>query len=174
MDVGSQGAYICLIHPKPMMLKRDKMKKRYVSLWCCFFFIALIPSLVFCQELRDDRNPQEEKYWSGLFSFGISANNGNTRNKNVLGKMDCQYKRERWRTDFQMLGKFTSTKGEKTQEKMEVAGMSEYYFLIRHSVFGRLDFRYDDFDPYKTIFTFVVGYGWLAVENEKIELTLLK
>jgi len=110
------------------------------------------------------------KHFSGDVHFGMLINTGNSKNKNIFGKLVLKYKRNNWQLEANTNGQLSTSKEEKTAQNFSLAGTANYYFKPRHSAFTKLDYTYNQFSPYLCVYSLIVGYGWKAIDKEKIQL----
>jgi putative salt-induced outer membrane protein len=114
---------------------------------------------------------KKPKYFSGDVHFGMVSNSGNTSDTNIIGRINLQYLRNKWQSDFKASGQFSSDQHRTTAQNYYTGFNTDYYFKKRHFVFGKIDYEYDKFSPYIHTTTLIGGYGWRIVSNKKVDLT---
>jgi len=138
-----------------------------IIFFACSMFAASDHS---ADEKNNSIKQEKPKYWSGDVHFGMAANSGNSRNRNILGQLNLKYEKDKWRNRFHTDGQLSSSEDGRTAQNFNFAGESEYYFVPQNFSFGKLDYKYDDFAPYVYVTKIIAGLGWKPFDTEKVRL----
>ena len=122
--------------------------------------------------------------WTGSGEFGFASARGNSRTDNANAKLTLNQENELWKNNFFFTG--LRSKGEvqvtdadgatvnrfSTTANRYDAGASVGYKLdTRSYIVGALRYDHDDFGANLWQGTVSVGYGYVALKNEKTELS---
>ena len=159
------------------------MKKTLIA---CLVLAALA-STVHAQDAAtpaNDSNPANNGGWSGSGEFGFASARGNSRTDNANAKLTLNQENEMWKNNFFFNG--LRSKGEvqvqddqgntinrfSTTANRYDAGASVGYKLDPRSyIVGAARYDHDDFGANLWQGTVSIGYGYVALKNEKMELS---
>ena len=152
------------------------MKKRLVA-------CALIAALPLGAHAADS-----DGEWKGSGELGFAASRGNSKSENLNAKLNFSMEDDTWKDNFYLNA--LRSKGEVTTAELQngqlvnvktydltanryEAGASLGYKLDERSyVVGALRYEDDDFSPFDYQAVLSVGYGYMAIKNERTELSL--
>lgn len=122
--------------------------------------------------------------WTGSGEFGFASSHGNSRTENANAKLGLSQENEFWKNNFFLTG--LRSKGETTVEDANgntvdrmtttanryAAGASVgYKFDPRSYLVGAARYEHDDFGANLWQGTVSLGYGYIALKNERTELS---
>lgn len=124
--------------------------------------------------------------WKGSGELGFAASRGNSKSENLNAKLNFSMEDDTWKDNFYLTA--LRSKGEVTTAELQngqlvnvktydltanryEAGASLGYKLDERSyVVGALRYENDDFSPFDYQAVLSVGYGYMAIKNERSEL----
>jgi putative salt-induced outer membrane protein len=143
--------------------------KRILSILflCCFVVVAFAAT-----KKTANKKVKPPEGWSGKVKLGFGSTTGNSDNESAAGQFDLLYKQKKWNFNVGVRGKYQNSNGIITENNYTINGLAEYYFFKRHFGFGKLDYKYDEFSPYTHVNTFILGYGWVVLDSDTVDLIL--
>lgn len=102
---------------------------------------------------------EEDGPWAGKATLGFLATSGNTENSTLNSSFEISYKAERWQHLFEAAAINASENNVTTAEAYDIGWKSERDLSEHNFVFGRLNWRKDQFSGYDTQFSQSAGYG---------------
>lgn len=103
----------------------------------------------------------------GRTGFSFAQARGNTETQAITGEAEAEYKTDgRWVYDGK-LGFVTREENDvRTEERYEFRATANYYWTPENYLYGRLDWRKDNFGGVREEFVPSVGYGRVLIERE--------
>lgn len=131
-----------------------------------------------------DSSATDNGGWSGSGEFGFASTRGNSRSENLNAKLGLSQENELWRNNFFLNGlrskgnvSVTDAAG-KTVDRFTTtanrydSGASVGYKLDPRSyIVGALRYEHDDFGANLWQGTVSLGYGYIALKNQRTELS---
>ena len=140
----------------PDFLRRKSMKLRVIL--CVATLIA--PISLMAQE--EAKGP-----WAGKATLGFLATSGNTENSTLNTGVELSYTAGKWQHIANAFAISASESKTTTAEAYELGWKSERNLTDVDFLFGRLDWRKDNFGAYNKQFSQTVGYGRRLIKTEK-------
>ena len=100
-----------------------------------------------------------DKPWSAEVGLGIMMTFANTHTSSVNGTGDVVYQVSQWRHSARAEALRSSTDGDRTAERYQITGKSDYRLDDRNYLFGLLGYEDDRFSGYDYQANASVGYG---------------
>jgi putative salt-induced outer membrane protein len=125
---------------------------------------ALTPASLVAQEV------EEEGPWSGEATLGYLATSGNTENSTLNGSFEVAYATGKWAHLFNAAAITASENKVSTAEAYDLGWKSERKLTDKDFLFGRLDWRKNEFGAFNTQFSQTLGYGRRLIENDEHNL----
>lgn len=129
-----------------------------------------------------DQNADASKNggWTGTGEFGFASSRGNSRSENANAKLGLNQENELWKNNFYLNG--LRSKGEvddgngnnqfsTTANRYDTGASVGYKFDPRSYVVTAARYEHDDFGANLWQGIVSVGYGYIALKNEKAELS---
>ncbi len=129
------------------------------------FFAVAAPFALFAQEAAEESSP-----WAGKATLGYLATSGNTENSTLNTGFELGYTSGKWVHLLQAAAITASENEMTTAEAYDVGWKSERKITEQDFLFGRLDWRKDNFGAFDTQFAQTVGYGRRLIDNDKHKL----
>jgi putative salt-induced outer membrane protein len=122
--------------------------------------------------------------WKGSGEFGFAQASGNTRSENVNAKLGLSQENEYWKNNFFLNG--LRSKGEvslvdstgttinkysTTANRYDTGASVGYKFDPRSYLVGAGRYEHDDFGANRWQAIVSIGYGYIALKNERAELS---
>ena len=126
--------------------------------------IAITPASLVAQEV------EEESPWSGKATLGYLATTGNTENSTLNSGFEVRYAPGKCAHLFNVAAITSSEDNVSTAEAYDLGWKSERKLTDQDFLFGRLDWRKNEFGAFDTQFSQTLGYGRRFIENEKHNL----
>jgi putative salt-induced outer membrane protein len=126
--------------------------------------LAAAPVTLFAEDA------EEESPWSGKATLGYLATSGNTENSTLNTGFEVGYTVGKWAHLLQAAAITASEDEESTAGAYDLGWKSERKMSGQNFLFGRLQWRKDDFGAYYTQFSQTLGYGRRLIDNDKHEL----
>jgi putative salt-induced outer membrane protein len=144
---------------------------------------ALLPLAAFA----DDATPPPSGDWTGTGELGFAMTRGNTRSENLNAKLNFDKEDDTWKDNFYLTA--LRSKGEvtvsqvvdgqtvsvdsyqSTANRFESGASAGYKLTPRSYIVGALRYEKDDFAAYRWQAAASIGYGYIAIKNERTELT---
>jgi putative salt-induced outer membrane protein len=129
---------------------------------------ALISPLTsFAQDAEEDASP-----WAGKATLGYLATSGNTENSTLNTGFEVGYTSGKWAHSLTAAAISASENEENTAEAYDLGWKSERKITDQDFLFGRLQWRKDNFGAYDTQFSQTLGYGRRLINNDKHKLNI--
>ena len=125
--------------------------------------LAVAPIALFAEEA-------EESPWAGKATLGYLATSGNTENSTMNTGLEIGYKSGDWMHLLQAAAIRASESEVTTAEAYDLGWKSERKVTDHDFLFGRLQWRKDNFGAYDTQFSQTAGYGRRLMDGEKHKL----
>lgn len=110
---------------------------------------------------------ETENPWSGKATLGYLATSGNTENSTLNTAVEVSFATGEWQ-HFANAAAIRASENEITTAKAyELGWKTERNLTDKDFLFGRLDWRKDNFGPFDTQFSQTVGYGRRLIETDK-------
>lgn len=108
---------------------------------------------------------------NGAVNFGFAEARGNTDTLSITGDATLQYVTGGpWVYDGRFLFVTREESGETTEERYEARGTANYYWTEDDYLYGRLDWRKDNFGGVREEFVPSAGYGRVLLRNDRHDL----
>ena len=108
---------------------------------------------------------------NGAVNFGFAEARGNTDTLSITGDTTLQYVTGGpWVHDGRFLFVTRQESGATTEERYEARGTANYYWTEDDYLFGRLDWRKDNFGGVREEWVPSAGYGRVLIRNERHDL----
>lgn len=130
---------------------------------------------------------QADGGWNGSGELGFAASRGNAKSENLNAKLNFSMEDDTWKDNFYLTAlrsKGNSTKIESingvptavtrydyTANRNEAGASVGYKFDERSYLVGALRYENDDFSPFNYQAVASLGYGYMAIKNERTELS---
>ena len=133
-----------------------------------FLLLALVstPLSLVAQET------EEASPWAGKATLGYLATSGNTENSTLNTGFEVGYASGKWAHLLTAAAISASENEENTAEAYDLGWKSERKITDQDFVFGRLQWRKDNFGAYDTQFSQTLGYGRRLIDNDKHKLNV--
>lgn len=132
-----------------------------------------LPALVLLVLPMSSYAQEEEKSpWAGKATLGYLATSGNTENSTLNTGFEVGYTSGKWAHMLQAAAISASENEMTTAEAYELGWKSERKITDHDFLFGRLQWRKDNFGAYDTQFSQTVGYGRRLLDNAKHKLNV--
>lgn len=113
---------------------------------------------------------EENSPWAGKASLGYLATSGNTENSTLNSGFEIGYTSGQW-AHLLTAAAITASENEvSTAEAYDLGWKSERKIGDHDFLFGRLQWRKDNFGAYDTQFAQTLGYGRRLIDNDKHKL----
>ena len=108
---------------------------------------------------------------NGAVNFGFAEARGNTDTLSITGDTTVQYVTGGpWVHDGRFLFVTRQESGATTEERYEARGTANYYWTEDDYLYGRLDWRKDNFGGVREEWVPSVGYGRVLIRSERHDL----
>lgn len=130
---------------------------------------------------------QADGGWNGSGELGFAASRGNAKSENLNAKLNFSMEDDTWKDNFYLTalrakGNSTSivtidgvptavTRYDYTANRYEAGASVGYKFDERSYLVGALRYENDDFSPFNYQAVASLGYGYMAIKNERTELS---
>ena len=158
------------------------MKKTPLAL---LMFATLVASAAHAQSAPSgDSSAADNGGWSGSGEFGFASARGNSRSENLNAKLGLTQENELWKNNFFLNG--LRSKGEvsvvdadgntinrfsTTANRYEGGASVGYKLDPRSYIVGAARYEHDDFGANLWQSTVSLGYGYIALKNQRTELS---
>jgi len=115
---------------------------------------------------------EEKSPWSGKATLGYLATSGNTENSTLNSGFEVAYTTGLWTHLLQAAAISASENEITTAEAYDLGWKSERKITDNDFLFGRLQWRKDNFGAFDTQFSQTLGYGRRLIDNDKHKLNL--
>lgn len=108
---------------------------------------------------------------TGRVGFGYLASRGNTDSTGITGETDVEYLTGGpWQYDGKFRAVFREEEDVTTEERYEVRATANRFWTDDDYLYGRLDWRKDNFGGVREEWAPSVGYGRIVIKTERHEL----
>jgi len=128
--------------------------------------LAITPLSLFAEEA------EEQTPWAGKATLGFLATSGNTENSTLNAGFEVSYTAGKWTHLLEAAAISASENEATTAEAYDLGWKSERKITDQDFMFGRLQWRKDNFGAFDTQFSQTVGYGRRLIDNDKHKLNL--
>lgn len=129
---------------------------------------ALIaPLSLNAQDAEEEKSP-----WAGKATLGYLATSGNTENSTLNTGFEVGYESGKWAHILAAAAISASENEVNTAEAYDLGWKSERKITDHDFLYGRLQWRKDNFGAYDTQFSQTVGYGRRLIDNDKHKLNV--
>ncbi len=127
--------------------------------------VLVFPLSLYAQE-------EEKSPWAGKATLGYLATSGNTENSTLNSSFEVGYTSGKWAHLLQAAAISASENELTTAEAYDLGWKSERKLTDHDFLFGRLQWRKDNFGAYDTQFSQTVGYGRRLLDNDTHKLNV--
>ena len=125
----------------------------------------ILPLSGFAQDQEEETSP-----WAGKATLGYLATSGNTENSTLNTGFEIGYSSGKWAHLLNAAAITASENEVTTAEAYELGWKSEYKITDHDFLFGRLEWRKDNFGAFDTQFSQTLGYGRRIFNTDKHSL----
>jgi len=115
---------------------------------------------------------EEKSPWAGKATLGYLATSGNTENSTLNTGFELGYTSGKWVHLLTAAAISASEDEENTAEAYDLGWKSERKITDQDFLYGRLQWRKDNFGAYDTQFSQTVGYGRRLIDTDKHKLNV--
>jgi len=115
---------------------------------------------------------EEQSPWAGKATLGYLATSGNTENSTLNSGFEVGYTSGQWAHLLEAAAISASENEVTTAEAYDLGWKSERKITDQDFLFGRLQWRKDNFGAFDTQFSQTLGYGRRLIDNDKHKLNL--
>ncbi len=108
--------------------------------------------------------------WDGLGELGLVAARGNTETDTVNGRIEFEFKRERWTNESTITGVYSRDGDETRASRLVLGNKTDYDLSERSYLLGALRYDRDRFTDYSYQSTAALGYGHRFFDTERHKL----
>jgi putative salt-induced outer membrane protein len=134
------------------------------------FRLLLVAALVITPLSLFAAETDEQSPWSGKATLGYLATSGNTENSTLNTGFEVGYTFGQWAHLLEAAAISASENEVTTAEAYDLGWKSERKITDHDFLFGRLQWRKDNFGAFDTQFSQTVGYGRRLIDNDTHEL----
>ena len=134
--------------------------------WPALFLLAAL------QANAQGEEEEEDDPLSGKVTLGYLATSGNTETSSLNAGFEAAYAAGKWLHEANASAINASENNVTTAEAYELGWTSNWNLTERDFLFGRLNWRNDEFGGFNTQFSQTLGYARQVVDNEKHKLRL--
>ncbi len=127
----------------------------------------MLPVVGSAQDAEEETSP-----WAGKATLGYLATSGNTENSTLNTGFEVGYSAGKWAHILNAAAITASENEISTAEAYDLGWKSERKLTDKDFLFGRLQWRKDNFGAYDTQFSQTVGYGRRLIDNDVHKLNL--
>jgi len=127
----------------------------------------ILPAAVNAQDAEEEQSP-----WAGKATLGYLATSGNTENSTLNSGFEVGYSVGKWAHLLNAAAITASENKLTTAEAYELGWKSERKLTDHDFLFGRVQWRKDNFGAYDTQFSQTVGYGRRLIDNDVHKLNV--
>lgn len=109
--------------------------------------------------------------WSGTGEAGLVIADGNTETETANARLVLEANVGKWRHSGGVAGLYASTDGDKSAQRWELFGQSDYNFGPKTFAFGAGRYEEDEFSGFEYQATLSTGIGRHFIETERTKLT---
>lgn len=133
------------------------------------------PALLLLAALQAEAQQEEEEEegpLSGKVTLGYLATSGNTETSSLNAGFESAYVANRWEHALKAAAINATEDNQTTAEAYEASWTSSWDMTDKDLLFGRLNWRKDQFGGFNTQFSQTVGYARRVLDNDKHRLRL--
>ncbi|HET7359650.1 MAG TPA: DUF481 domain-containing protein, partial [Rhodanobacteraceae bacterium] len=160
------------------------MNPRFCLLACGL--LLLLPLAARAQDAPDSTDATDATHggWTGSGEFGFAAARGNSHTENLNAKLGLSQENELWKNSFTLTGMRSKgdvtvvdadgnaiTQFSTTANRYEGGASVGYKFDPRSYLVSALRYEHDDFGANLWQGIVSLGYGYIALKNERTELS---
>jgi putative salt-induced outer membrane protein len=134
--------------------------------------LLLALAVLVCPLSLKAQEEEEKSPWAGKATVGYLATSGNTENSTLNSAFEVSYSSGKWAHLLQAAAISASENEVTTAEAYDLGWKSERKITDHDFLFGRLQWRKDNFGAYDTQFSQTVGYGRRLLDNNKHKLNV--
>jgi putative salt-induced outer membrane protein len=134
--------------------------------------LFLTLALVFTPLSLVAEETEEASPWAGKATLGYLATSGNTENSTLNTGFEVGYASGKWAHLLTAAAISASENEITTAEAYDLGWKSERKITDQDFVFGRIQWRKDNFGGYDTQFSQTLGYGRRLINNDKHKLNV--
>lgn len=134
------------------------------------FRLMLMAALTFLPLSLCAEDAEEQSPWAGKATLGYLATSGNTENSTLNTGFEVGYTSGQWAHLLEAAAISASENEKTTAEAYDLGWKSEREITDQDFLFGRLQWRKDNFGAFDTQFSQAVGYGRRLIDNDKHKL----
>jgi putative salt-induced outer membrane protein len=132
------------------------------------FLVAVLTAATFAKAALAD---EEKNGLQGSVGFGYTESRGNSDSLRVTADTKLLYVTQGpWRYDGNLLVVSREDSGDTTEERYEGRATANYYWSKDDYLYGRLDWRKDNFGGVREEWVPSVGYGRVLLRNDRHDL----
>ncbi len=105
--------------------------------------------------------------WTGKGDIGASFASGNTENEVATANLELKNTVDKWQHTFGLAGNYGSQDGDKTAQRWEVRGQTQYAISDRMYGFGAARYEDDEFSQYDFQSSLSGGLGYKIIDSER-------
>ena len=113
-----------------------------------------------------DQPAEDEDGWSGKATLGYLATSGNTENSTLNSGLEVGFATGAWAHAVTAAAITASENEVTTAEAYDLGWKTERELTEKSYLFGRLNWRKDNFGAYDTQFSQTLGYGRRIIDND--------
>jgi len=136
------------------------------------FRLILIAVLAIAPRSLLAEEAEEQSPWAGKATLGYLATSGNTENSTLNTGFEVGYTSGQWAHLLEAAAISVSENEETTAEAYDLGWKSERKITDQDFLFGRLQWRKDNFGAFDTQFSQTLGYGRRLIDSDKHKLNL--
>jgi len=131
-----------------------------------------LAALIAPLSLNAEDAEEEKSPWAGKATLGYLATSGNTENSTLNTGFELGYTSGKWVHLLTAAAISASEDEENTAEAYDLGWKSERKITDQDFLYGRLQWRKDNFGAYDTQFSQTVGYGRRLIDTDKHKLNV--
>lgn len=136
------------------------------------FRLLLVAALAITPLSLVAEEAEEQTPWAGRATLGFLATSGNTENSTLNAGFEVSYTAGKWTHLLEAAAISASENEARTAEAYDLGWKSERKITDQDFMFGRLQWRKNNFGAFDTQFSQTVGYGRRLIDNDKHKLNL--
>jgi putative salt-induced outer membrane protein len=105
--------------------------------------------------------------WTGKGDVGASFASGNTENEVVSANLELKNTVDKWQHTVGFAGNYGSQDGDKTAQRWELRGQTQYAYTERAYGFGAARYENDEFSQYDFQTSLSGGLGYRIIDTER-------
>jgi len=109
--------------------------------------------------------------WTGTGEAGLVIADGNTETETANARLLLATEIDKWLHSVGLSGLYASTEGDKTAQRWELFGQSDYSFGDKTFAFGAGRYEEDEFSGFEYQATLSTGLGRRFIETDRTTLT---